>query len=70
MPIKQHKKTVSLVLGSGGARGHAHIGIIEWLCKNGFDIHSISGSSIGALIGGIYRRKWVKSAVDLHHITV
>lgn len=54
MSIKQYKQTVSLVLGSGGARGHAHIGIIEWLCENGFDIRSISGSSIGALIGGIY----------------
>lgn len=48
------KKTVSLVLGSGGARGLAHIGIIEWLDENGYDIQSISGSSMGALIGGIY----------------
>ncbi len=48
------KKTVSLVLGSGGARGLAHIGIIEWLEKNDFEIKSISGCSIGALVGGIY----------------
>jgi len=48
------KKTVSLVLGSGGARGLAHIGVIEWLTENGYDIQSISGSSMGALIGGIY----------------
>lgn len=48
------KKTVSLVLGSGGARGLAHIGVIEWLNENGYDIQSISGSSMGALIGGIY----------------
>lgn len=47
-------RTVSLVLGSGGARGLAHIGIIEWLNENGFAIRSISGSSMGALIGGIY----------------
>lgn len=47
-------KTVSLVLGSGGARGLAHIGIIEWLEENDFEIRSISGSSMGALIGGIY----------------
>ena len=51
MNTKKH--TVSLVLGSGGARGLAHIGIIEWLNENGFDIHSISGSSMGALIGGL-----------------
>ncbi len=50
-----HDKTsVSLVLGSGGARGLAHIGVIEWLEENGYEIRSISGSSMGALVGGIY----------------
>ena len=48
------KKTVSLVLGSGGARGLAHIGVIRWLVENNYEIKSISGSSMGALIGGIY----------------
>lgn len=47
-------KTVSLILGSGGARGLAHIGVIRWLDENGYEIRSISGSSMGALIGGIY----------------
>jgi NTE family protein len=47
-------KSVSLVLGSGGARGLAHIGIIKWLEENHYNIRSISGCSIGALIGGIY----------------
>lgn len=47
-------KTVSLVLGSGGARGLAHIGVINWLNEQGYDIRSISGSSMGALIGGVY----------------
>ncbi len=46
--------TVSLVLGSGGARGYAHIGAIEELRAQGFDIRSISGSSMGALVGGIF----------------
>ena len=49
-----NKKTVSLVLGSGGARGLAHIGVINWLNEEGYDIQAISGSSMGALIGGIY----------------
>ena len=49
-----NNKTVSLVLGSGGARGLAHIGVIHWLEDNGYDIRSISGCSMGALIGGIY----------------
>jgi len=46
--------SVSLVLGSGGARGLAHIGVIKWLEENSFSIESISGSSIGALVGGVY----------------
>jgi NTE family protein len=45
---------VSLVLGSGGARGLAHIGIIHWLEEAGYRIDSIAGASMGALVGGIY----------------
>jgi len=48
------KKRVSLVLGSGGARGLAHIGVIRELEARDFQIASISGCSIGALIGGVY----------------
>lgn len=60
--------SVSLVLGSGGARGYAHIGAIEEIERRGYEIVAISGSSIGALIGGMYAagkltdyRDWVKS---------
>ncbi|RBI65334.1 patatin [Vreelandella sulfidaeris] len=45
---------VALVLGSGGARGYAHIGVIEALEARGFEIIAVSGCSMGALIGGIY----------------
>lgn len=45
---------VALVLGSGGARGYAHIGVIEALEARGFEIISISGCSMGAVIGGLY----------------
>lgn len=48
------KQNVALALGSGGARGLAHIGVIEELEKNGFNITSVSGCSIGSLIGGFY----------------
>lgn len=47
-------KDISLVLGSGGARGIAQIAAIEELTKAGFNITSIAGSSIGAMIGAIY----------------
>lgn len=47
-------KSVALVLSSGGSRGLAHIGVINELVKQGFQITSISGSSIGSVIGGLY----------------
>jgi NTE family protein len=47
-------RRIALVLGAGGARGLAHIGIIETLEARGYRIGAISGSSMGALIGGIH----------------
>lgn len=48
------KKNVALVLSAGGARGCAHIGAIRILEQNGFNITSVAGTSMGALVGGIY----------------
>ncbi len=48
------KKNVALVLSSGGARGFAHIGAIKVLEQQGYNITSVAGTSMGALIGGIY----------------
>jgi NTE family protein len=74
---KKSEKTVSLVLGSGGARGLAHIGVIHWLEENGYRISSISGCSMGALIGGIYAagkldlyEKWVRAISKLDIVTL
>jgi NTE family protein len=65
-------KTVSLVLGSGGARGLAHIGVIRWLEENNFKIESITGCSIGAVIGGVYAagkldeyEQWVRAITKI-----
>ena len=59
---------VALALGSGGARGYAHIGVIEVLEERGFEIVSIAGSSMGALVGGLQAAgtlepytEWVRS---------
>lgn len=49
-----HKKNIALVLSSGGARGLAHIGVIDELTRRGHNITSIAGSSMGALVGGLY----------------
>ncbi|WP_296254037.1 patatin-like phospholipase family protein [Pseudomonas sp. UBA4194] len=62
------KKRVALVLGSGGARGYAHIGVIEEIERRGYDIACIAGCSMGAVVGGIYAagklpvyRQWIES---------
>ncbi|UTW13285.1 patatin-like phospholipase family protein [Marinobacterium rhizophilum] len=66
--MMERKVSVSLALGSGGARGYAHIGVIEELLRRGYHIKAIAGSSMGALVGGMYAagalesyRDWVKS---------
>ena len=48
------KPKISLVLGSGGARGHAHLGVIRALEEQGLRIRNLAGTSMGAVIGGIY----------------
>lgn len=48
------KRKVALVLSSGGARGYAHIGAIEALEERGFEITSVAGTSMGALVGGMF----------------
>lgn len=60
------KKNIALVLSSGGARGLAHIGVIDEITERGYTITSIAGSSMGAFVGGLYAsgnidkfREWV-----------
>lgn len=59
---------VALVLGSGGARGYAHIGVIDVLRQRGYEIVSVAGTSMGAVVGGMYAAgrlaaytEWVRS---------
>jgi NTE family protein len=54
VPAASHPPTVALALGAGAAKGLAHIGVIEELERQGYAISAIAGSSMGALIGGIY----------------
>jgi len=44
---------VALALGSGGARGWAHIGVLQVLHERGHEVSAIAGTSVGALIGGL-----------------
>ncbi|MCT1524273.1 patatin-like phospholipase family protein [Sphingobacterium hotanense] len=54
MNILKSKRKVSLVLGSGGARGLVQIGVIRSLEEKGYEIDEVVGCSIGALIGAAY----------------
>jgi NTE family protein len=74
---EETRTTVSLVLGSGGARGLAHIGVIHELEARGFEIASISGCSIGALIGGVYAagkldefERWVRAVTKMNMVNL
>ncbi|MFZ0531232.1 MAG: patatin-like phospholipase family protein [Propionicimonas sp.] len=46
-------KRVALVLGSGGARGYAHIGAIQVLQERGYEVAAVAGTSMGAVVGGL-----------------
>jgi NTE family protein len=66
------RPTVALALGAGGAKGLAHIGVIEEIEAQGFEIVAIAGASMGALIGGIHAagkldvyRDWVCALAKL-----
>jgi len=52
----QRKPVIGLALGSGSARGWAHIGVIRALQDAGIEPDVIAGTSIGALVGSIYAR--------------
>ena len=57
-------KRVALVLGSGGARGLAHIGAIEALEERGYTITSVAGCSMGSIIAGMYAAGELKEAKE------
>ena len=54
MEVVKKTRKVSLVLGSGGARGLTQIGVIQYLVKQGYEIDEVVGCSIGSLIGGAF----------------
>ncbi|OTG86187.1 alpha/beta hydrolase [Acinetobacter sp. ANC 4558] len=66
--IQEQRPIVALVLGSGGARGYAHIGVIEILEKSGIKPDFIVGTSAGSIVGSIYASG--KSAQDLKDIAL
>ena len=48
------RQTIGLVLEGGGALGLAHIGVLEWFEENRIPVDRMAGTSMGALVGGLY----------------
>lgn len=65
------KKKLGLALSSGGARGLAHVGVLQVFEENGIEIHAIAGSSMGAYVGALWAAGFsgselVKLAEEMH----
>ena len=52
--IRQHRPTVAVVLGGGGARGMAHLGVLRYLEELGIPVDLVGGTSMGGLVAGLY----------------
>ncbi len=52
--IRQYRPTVAVVLGGGGARGMAHLGVLRYMEELGIPVDLIGGTSMGGLVGGLY----------------
>lgn len=62
-------KKVGLALGSGGARGAAHVGVLKVLEREGIKISAIAGASIGAMVGGAYAAGLPLSRIEEEWLT-
>ncbi|MDV7400365.1 patatin-like phospholipase family protein, partial [Arthrospira platensis SPKY1] len=55
---------VGLVLSGGGAKGYAHVGVLKVLEEAGVRVDYIGGTSMGAIIGGLYASGWPAASLD------
>lgn len=62
--IRKHRPTVALVLSGGGAKGAAHIGVIERIEELGIPVDMVLGTSMGGLIGGLYALGYTTEEMD------
>ena len=65
-PVMKIKPRVALVLGAGGARGYAHLGVLQALEEAGIKVDLIAGSSAGSVIAALYADN--QSAIKTTHI--
>ncbi|MCD8177573.1 MAG: patatin-like phospholipase family protein [Tannerellaceae bacterium] len=64
LPLVAGKKKVAVVLGGGGAKGVAHIGVLKVLEEAGIPIDYVVGTSMGAIVGGLYSIGYTASEID------
>lgn len=62
--IRKHRPTVALVLSGGGAKGAAHIGVIEHIERLGIPVDMVLGTSMGGLVGGLYALGYSTQEMD------
>lgn len=68
--VSKSRPTVALVLGGGGARGFAHLPILEMIDELGIPVDMVLGTSIGAIVGGLYSSGYsAKEITDLFMTT-
>ncbi|MBZ5682725.1 MAG: patatin-like phospholipase family protein [Acidobacteriia bacterium] len=53
-PEPPHRPRIALALSGGGARGLAHVGVLQWMEENHIPVDSVAGTSMGALVGAVY----------------
>lgn len=68
-PVAQAAESprIGLVLGGGGARGFAHVGVLQVLEENRIPVHAVAGTSMGAVVGSLYAQG--KTSAELTQIT-
>ena len=62
--IRKHRPTVALVLSGGGAKGAAHIGVIEYIENLGIPVDMVLGTSMGGLVGSLYALGYTPEQMD------
>lgn len=62
--VRKHRPTVALVLSGGGAKGAAHIGVIDYVEKLGIPVDMVLGTSMGGLIGSLYSLGYTPEQLD------
>ena len=62
--IRKERPTVALVLSGGGAKGAAHVGVIQYIEELGIPVDMVLGTSMGGLIGGLYSLGYTVNEID------